>query len=149
MILFGLPAGLTKREVQISPAPVLRGCSFGIRLLLNTKRTAANTYTSCSTVHEVASDDRLPVGLQQVWDENSASHGRELEQLRQLCAEGTSHVAALKRFARTSVDAVPRHAFSDWIEIRDVAGEVDTDDPVADRVERDPCKLVFHVQDLY
>ena len=38
--------------------------------------------------------------LQQIWDETSASHGRALEQLRELCtqAEGSS-ILALRKFA--------------------------------------------------
>jgi len=38
--------------------------------------------------------------LQQVWDETSASHGRALEQLRELCAQAEgSSILALRRFA--------------------------------------------------
>jgi stearoyl-CoA desaturase (delta-9 desaturase) len=38
--------------------------------------------------------------LQQLWDETSASHGRALEQLRELCAQAEgSSILALRRFA--------------------------------------------------
>jgi len=38
--------------------------------------------------------------LQQLWDETAASHGRALEQLRQLCAEAeSSSILALRSFA--------------------------------------------------
>jgi stearoyl-CoA desaturase (Delta-9 desaturase) len=39
--------------------------------------------------------------LQQIWDQTSASHGRALEQLRQLCTETEAdRIFALRRFAR-------------------------------------------------
>jgi hypothetical protein len=39
--------------------------------------------------------------LQQIWEETSASHGRALEQLRQLCTETeVNRIFALRRFAR-------------------------------------------------
>ena len=38
--------------------------------------------------------------LQQIWDETSASHGRALEQLRELCAQAeSSSILALRKFA--------------------------------------------------
>jgi stearoyl-CoA desaturase (delta-9 desaturase) len=38
--------------------------------------------------------------LQQIWDEASASHGRALEQLRELCAQAEdSGILALRKFA--------------------------------------------------
>jgi stearoyl-CoA desaturase (delta-9 desaturase) len=38
--------------------------------------------------------------LQQIWEEMSASHGRALEQLRELCAQGEgSSIVALRKFA--------------------------------------------------
>jgi len=37
--------------------------------------------------------------LQQICDETSASHGRALEQLRELCAQAESSILALRKFA--------------------------------------------------
>jgi stearoyl-CoA desaturase (Delta-9 desaturase) len=49
--------------------------------------------------------------LQRIWDETSASHGRALEELRQLCSEAEgSPILALRRFARHLATYVPATA---------------------------------------
>jgi stearoyl-CoA desaturase (Delta-9 desaturase) len=46
--------------------------------------------------------------LQRIWDETSASHGRALEEIRQLCIEAEgSPILALRRFARRLATYVP------------------------------------------